>query len=170
MGFDQVIERVLSHEGGYVNNPDDPGGETQWGISKRSYPDVDIKALTRDQAKELYRRDFWRRVHADEMPAAVAYQALDFAVNSGCETAVRKLQAAAGVADDGHWGPVTAAAVKRVRVEVLLMNFVAERMEFQARLRQFDAFGRGWTRRNALNLRYAAQDLDDPAAPWHPAG
>jgi lysozyme family protein len=160
MSFDELIERVLAHEGGYVNNPDDPGGETQWGISKRTYPELDIKALTRPEAIEIYRRDFWQRVHGDELHPAVAYQALDFAVNSGVETAIRKLQAAAGVADDGHWGPVTAAAVKRQRPELVIFNYIAERQEFQARLAVFDQFGRGWSRRNAKNMRYAAADLE----------
>jgi lysozyme family protein len=57
--FDQAFTRLLGHEGGYVNNPADPGGETNWGISKRSYPQVDIKALTQQQAKWIYQRDFW---------------------------------------------------------------------------------------------------------------
>ena len=98
MNFNEAIERVLSHEGGYVNNPADPGGETQWGISKRSYPNVDIKALTRSQAVEIYRRDFWGAVNADDMPDGVAYQTLDFAVNSGVGTAIRYMQRALGVA------------------------------------------------------------------------
>lgn len=158
-GFDTLIERVLKHEGGYVNDPDDPGGETQWGISKRSYPNVDIRALTRDGAKEIYRVDFWQRVHGDEMPAAVAYQALDFAVNSGIETAIRKLQLAAGAADDGHWGPVTRAAIAAAPLAPLLLRYFAERMDFQRRLSTYSKFGAGWTGRNAANLRFAAEDI-----------
>ena len=99
MDFDQAIERVLSHEGGYINDPRDPGGETQWGISKRSYPSINIKLLTRTGAIEIYRRDFWDRVHANDLFDGVAYQCLDFAVNSGIETAVRYLQRALGVAE-----------------------------------------------------------------------
>ncbi|MFS8082999.1 MAG: glycosyl hydrolase 108 family protein, partial [Ginsengibacter sp.] len=57
--FDAAVDSVLGEEGGYVNNPADPGGETQWGISKRAFPDVDIKALTRDAAKALYKAHYW---------------------------------------------------------------------------------------------------------------
>ncbi|WP_312132004.1 glycoside hydrolase family 108 protein [Diaphorobacter nitroreducens] len=156
--FRDYIERVLSHEGGYVNDPRDPGGETRWGISKRSYPHVDIKRLTRDDAIAIYERDFWRRVHGDRLPRQFAFQALDAAVNHGIENAVRWMQRAAGVADDGYIGPMTLAAVARTDPADLVLKFNAERLEFYARLSTFDAFGRGWTRRVAGNLRHAAED------------
>lgn len=156
--FDQLIGLVLSHEGGYVNDPRDPGGETKFGITRRSYPDVDIKNLTREQAVEIYRRDFWARVQGDQLPPAVAFQVLDAAVNHGTGNAVRWLQRAAGVADDGVIGPQTVAAVKRADPADLVSAFNAERLEFYAKLTTFDAFGRGWVRRVAGNLRYAAKD------------
>lgn len=158
MDFDTAFDRLMGHEGGYVNNPADPGGETNWGISKRSYPDVDIKNLTRDQAKSIYRRDFWDRGQMEQFDPAIAYQTFDFAVNSGIETAIRKLQAAAGVADDGHIGPVTVAAIKNRGVNDMLMLLTAERIDYQAKLKNGDTFWRGWMRRNAENLRYAATD------------
>lgn len=156
--FDQLIDRVLGHEGGYVNHPQDPGGETKFGIAKRSYPNVDIKGLTRAQAVEIYRRDFWVRVQGGEMPSAFAFQALDAAINHGVENSVRWMQRAAGVADDGVIGPLTMMAVKRADPADLVLNFNAERLEFYAKLSTFDSFGRGWTRRVAGNLRYAAGD------------
>ncbi len=156
--FLALIDRVLSHEGGYVNNPRDPGGETKYGIAKRSYPGVDIKALTRQDAIAIYERDFWRRVQGDKLPRPFAFQALDAAVNHGIGNAVRWMQRAAGVADDGVIGPVTLAAVARQEPADLVLNFNAERLEFYAKLQTFDHFGRGWTRRVAANLRYAAQD------------
>lgn len=156
--FLDLIDRVLSHEGGYVNDPRDPGGETKWGISKRSYPQLNIKGLTRDDAKAIYERDFWQRVQGDKLPRPFAFQALDAAVNHGIGNAVRWMQRAAGVADDGHIGPATLAAVARAEPADLVLNFNAERLEFYARLQTFDTFGRGWTRRVAGNLRYAAQD------------
>lgn len=79
--FDQINDRVLAHEGGYVNDPRDAGGETQWGISKRSYPKLNIQALTRPDAVAIYRRDFWQRVGGDQLPKAFAFQALDAAVS-----------------------------------------------------------------------------------------
>lgn len=156
--FSKLVERVLSHEGGYVNNPKDPGGETQWGIAKRSYPNVDIRRLTREGAIAIYRRDFWERVQGDKLPPEIAFQAFDAAVNHGVGNAVRWLQRAAGVADDGHIGPVTLSAIKKAQRADLVLNFNAVRLEFYANLSTFPTFGRGWTRRVAGNLRHAATD------------
>jgi len=156
--FDQIIDRILAHEGGYVNNPRDPGGETQWGISKRSYPHLNIRALTRKDAIEIYRRDFWQRVQGDSLPRAFAFQAVDAAVNHGIGNSVRWMQRAAGVADDGIIGPRTMAAVAVQDSADLVLLFNAERLEFYAKLGTFDTFGKGWTRRVAGNLRYAAKD------------
>jgi lysozyme family protein len=156
--FDGFIERILSHEGGYVFDRRDPGGETQWGISKRSYPAINIKALTRDDAKAIYRRDFWQPVATLINDRALQFQILDAAVNHGMGNACRFLQRAVGVADDGHIGPVTVAAAGRMDPHDVHLKFMAERFEFWAKLTTFEAFGRGWTRRGAQNLRFIAQD------------
>ena len=156
--FDQAFDRLLGNEGGYVNNPQDPGGETNWGISKRSYPSLNIKALSRNDAKQIYKADFWDRVNGDLLPSAVIFGLFDFAVNSGPETAVRYLQRAVGVADDGHWGPISQAAAVASDPNDLIMLLTAERMEFQAKLSNWPNAGRGWTNRNAQNLRYAVKD------------
>ena len=156
--FDYFIERVLVHEGGYVNDPRDPGQETRWGISKRAYPQVDIRNLTRAQAVDIYRRDFWQRVRGDELPREFAFQALDAAVNHGIGNAVRWMQRAAGVADDGVIGPVTLAAVQRAQAADLVLRFNAERLRFYAKLTTFSTFGRGWVNRVAGNLDHAAAD------------
>ena len=158
MNFDTAFDRLMGHEGGYTEGAGDPGGETNWGISKRSYPDVDIKVLTRDEAKAIYRRDFWERIRADELHDGVAFQAFDFAVNSGIETAVRKLQAALGVADDGNWGPVTAHAALSVGESDQIMRLNAQRLRFMARLAVWPTFSRGWARRIADNLDYGSED------------
>lgn len=156
--FDTYIQRVLANEGGYVNNPKDPGGETNWGIAKRSYPNVDIKNLTRDQAIAIYRRDFWDQVGGDKLPDAFAFQALDAAVNHGIGNAVRWMQRAAGVADDGHLGPLSMAAILKKDPADLVVLFLAERLEFYTKLSTFSTFGKGWVRRIADDLRAAAQD------------
>lgn len=158
MNFDIAFDRLLGHEGGYVNNPADPGGETNWGISKRSYPNVNIKLLTRDGAKEIYRRDFWSRVNADRLNDGVAYQLFDFAINSGIETAVRYFQRALGVADDGHWGPISQAAADKASESDQIMLLNAERLDFMTRLQNWPDASRGWSRRIAGNLRYGAED------------
>lgn len=158
MNFDQAFDRLIGHEGQYVNNRHDPGGETNWGISKRSYPDVDIEHLTRNAAKAIYRVDFWDRIQADRMPASVAFQVFDFAVNSGIGTAVRYLQKAVGVADDGHWGPVSQSALEQMSETDLLLRLNAHRLLFMTSLLHWPQFGRGWARRIANNLLYAAED------------
>ena len=97
-------------------------------------------------------------MQGDRLPRPFVFQALDAAVNHGIGNAVRWIQRAAGVADDGIIGPATLAAVARSEAADLVLNFNAERLEFYAKLGTFDTFGRGWTRRVAGNLRYAAQD------------
>jgi lysozyme family protein len=156
MNFDQAFTRLMGHEGGYVNHPADPGGETNWGISKRSYPQVDIKALTRDQAKSIYFRDFWEPL-GDAHPA-IKFQVFDFAVNSGVQTAVRKLQAAVGVADDGHWGPLSAKALAAMDVNDVLMRFMAQRLRFWVKCSAWPTMGAGWVNRAAMQLDFAAKD------------
>jgi len=158
MKFEDAFERLLGHEGGYVDNPKDPGGETNWGISKRSYPTVDIKNLTRWAAMAIYRRDFWDPVHGEKLPDGVAFQLFDFAVNSGIGTAIRYLQKAVGVADDGYWGPVSQAALEKYSESDLIMLLLAERLDFMTRLKNWSDASRGWARRIATNLRYGAED------------
>lgn len=158
MNFDPVFDRLIGHEGGYVNNPLDPGGETNWGISKRSYPNIDIKNLTRNGAKEIYRVDFWNRINGDRLPDGVSYQLFDFAVNSGIEVAVRYFQRALGVADDGHWGPVSQSAADQTSESDMILGLNAERLEFMTKLVNWPNASRGWARRIAQNLRYGAID------------
>lgn len=154
--FNTAFDRLLGHEGGYTEGKGDPGGETAWGISKRSYPNVDIRNLTRDQAKALYLRDFW--VPLGDAHPALKFQVFDFAVNSGIQTAIRKLQAAICVADDGHWGPVSEAALAKMSLNDVLMRFAAQRLRFMASLSVWPTFSRGWVNRISGQLEYAAED------------
>lgn len=160
MSFDVAFDRLIGHEGGYVNNPADPGGETKWGISKHEYPDLDIANLTRTDARAIYLRDFWLPLDG-ALDGALLFQAFDMAVNHGIKVALRLLQRAAGVADDGNIGPVTRARLDSMSPRDLLDLYVAERLEFWARLSTWPTFGRGWARRAAANLRYAAADTPD---------
>lgn len=159
MNFLTAIERVLGHEGGYVNDPSDPGGETKWGISKRSYPNVDIKNLTRGEAIAIYNIDFWIKARCASLPDSVAYQVLDFAVNSGITPAIMALQRACGAAPDGHVGPVTMSRLSAMSDHDLLVLLLAERLEFMTNLKNWPNAGRGWARRIAKNLRYSAEDI-----------
>ena len=92
--FDEIIEQVLEHEGGYVDDPTDSGGETKYGISKRAYPDEDIKALTVERAKELYKRDYWDRFKCGQLPDRIRHIYFDMCVNMGGGRATKILQEA----------------------------------------------------------------------------
>ncbi len=151
--FDQCFEKLISHEGGYVNHSNDPGGETKFGISKRAYPQVDIKNLTLDGAKAIYKSDYWDRAQCDKLPPSVAYLLFDSAVNSGIGQAIRFLQRAVGVADDGALGPMTLAAVQRMDAEGLGAKFLGQRLDFMTKLTTWDTFGKGWARRIADQLK-----------------
>lgn len=153
MNFDKAFETLIDHEGGYVNDSRDPGGETKYGVSKRAYPDVDIKNLTLEQAKAIYKRDYWDRARCDDLPPQVAFQVFDTAVNSGIGQSIRFLQRAVGVADDGNVGPLTINAVKRLDAESLAARFNGQRLEFMTKLSTWDVYGRGWARRVAKNLQ-----------------
>lgn len=168
--FPTFIDRLLSHEGGYSRDPSDPGNwtggrvgagqlkGTKFGIAANSYPHLDIANLTRAQAVEIYRRDFWLRAKCDQLPPAVAFQLLDGAVNSGPGQAVRWLQRAVGVADDGLIGPITIAAIRQADHNDMVLRFNAQRIDFMTRLRNWPNHGAGWMRRIAANLEYAATD------------
>lgn len=151
--FDQCFEKLIGYEGGYTLDPKDPGGETSWGISKRAYPAVDIKNLTRDGAKDIYKRDYWDRAQCDKLPPTLAFLLFDAAVNSGIGQAIRFLQRAVGVADDGVLGALTLAAVQRLDTESLCARFLGQRLDFMTRLSTWDYFGKGWARRIADQLK-----------------
>lgn len=154
MNFDKAFEQLIGHEGGYVFDPRDPGGETKFGISKRSYPTLDVRALTLADAKALYRRDFWERAQCDKMPPELAFDVFDAAVNSGIGQAIRWLQRAVGVADDGRVGPLTLAALQReADTSAVRARFSGHRLDFMTRLSTFEVFGKGWSRRIAANLQ-----------------
>jgi lysozyme family protein len=158
LNFDIVFDRVIGIESGYSNNPNDPGGETKYGISKRSYPDLDIKNLTREQAKEIYLRDFWNRLEMDSLPESIVYQLFDFAINSGVSTSIRYFQRALGVADDGYFGPISRLAAHKTSECNMILNLNAERLDFMTRLSNWPNAGKGWARRIAKNLHYGALD------------
>ena len=145
MSFDRAVAMVLRHEGGYSLDPRDPGGETRFGISKRAYPDVDILHLTEDEAKAIYRRDYWDKLRTDEIPEPLAICLFDAAVNMGRDKAVRLLQRACGVAQDGVMGGNTIAAANRLPEAVV--RFSTERAIAYTGIRGFDTFGKGWLRR-----------------------
>ncbi len=155
MDFDTAFRLLIGHEGGYVNNPADPGGETKYGISKRSHPGEDIVGMTLERAKQIYKHEYWGPAGCDTVPAAIKFDLFDMAVNAGPRTAIRALQRAAGETDDGIIGPLTLQAVSSMPAARLIARFNGERLEHMASLPHWPAFGRGWARRIASNLKRA---------------
>lgn len=147
MKFEQAIEIILKHEGGYVNHPKDPGGETNFGIAKRSYPDLNIRTLTREDAVEIYRRDFWEKCKIELLPPALRLIVFDCAVNQGPGVAVGLLQAAVGAKVDGVLGPDTLAKLAALNARKVVEKYAQFRLERYQRNPKFAYFGDGWTKR-----------------------
>ena len=147
--FEQALEHVLRFEGGYVNDPHDPGGETIYGISRRHHPDAWANGKpTKDDAKGIYFRDYWKRCRCSDLPAAVAVQVFDSAINQGAKDAVRFLQLASGATPDGIIGPMTIKAANLCDPGRLVQAFAVERAYDYALLDHLDdRYGRGWMRR-----------------------
>lgn len=155
--FEQAIELVLKHEGGYVNNPADKGGETKYGISKRSYPNVDIKNLTLEQAKAIYKRDFWDVSNYQRINNyKVASKVFDLSINMGILQATKILQRALrscgfNVTEDGVLGTKTLEAVNSVNESLLVIALKSEAAGFYrtlaARSDSQKVFLNGWLTR-----------------------
>ena len=152
--FDEIIEVVLEHEGGYVNDPKDPGGETNFGIAKRSHPDVDIKNLTKEGAKEIYKEVYWDKNKVESLPEELWHIYFDMCVNQGKSRAVRIIQRAVNgkggsLTVDGGMGPMTIAAIGKSRVE--LDRVRAYRVKYYADLvtkkPDLERFYFGWFKR-----------------------
>ena len=131
--FGEAIEFVLEQEGGYTLDPHDPGGETNFGNSKKSYPSLDIKNHSRSDAVEIYRRDFWKPCRCDDLPKHFAFIVFDTAVNQGPRVSIRILQIALGVSVDGIIGPKTLAAAASAKPKVIRLA-LAERLAAYSRL------------------------------------
>lgn len=119
--FDIAANLVLKQEGGYVNNPDDPGGETNYGISKRTYPGISISTLTPDSAKSIYRSDYWSTFWLD-LPQELANLMLSLSVNVGKVGAISIAQKALGIPPDGKWGPLTQGIAQKTPQAAILIG------------------------------------------------
>lgn len=127
--FQEAIEKTLAHEGGYVNDPDDAGGETNFGISKRSFPAEDIKNMTIERAKEIYRVNYWNPVKGDQIEnQQVAESIFDFAVNAGTVPAIVLAQRVVDVEDDGKIGPVTIQEINKFNASHFLAAYTVEKV------------------------------------------
>lgn len=153
--FEQCLALVLKHEGGYVNNPRDPGGRTNLGVTQKVWEEwvghpVDeaaMKALGPQDVAPLYKKNYWDKIKGDQLPAGVDYACFDLAVNSGVGRAAKILQKAVGVNPDGAIGPATMDAVASSDARNLATEICDLRLAFLQSLPTFDTFGKGWTRR-----------------------
>jgi lysozyme family protein len=155
--FEQCLALVLKHEGGYANNPKDPGGMTNLGVTKTTYElyvghqvdEATMRGLTPDMVAPLYKKMFWDACRCDDLPDGVDYAVFDLAVNSGTRRAAKMLQKAAGVTDDGSIGPATLKAVAECNPRDLAADICENRLAFLQALPTWDTFGKGWGRRVA---------------------
>jgi lysozyme family protein len=157
--YKQSLSLVLAHEGGFVNHPKDPGGPTNKGVTQRVYdayrklkglPVRSVKLIEPIETEEIYRKQYWRMVKGDDLPAGLDYAVFDFAVNSGISRAVKYLQTLVGVWADGAIGLQTMSAIleaAKADEETLIIKYCANRMAFLKSLSTFPTFGKGWTRR-----------------------
>lgn len=147
MNFNKAVDIILLHEGGYSKDPSDPGGETNFGISKRSYPDVDMKTITRQDAIVIYRRDYWDKCRIDELPESLRLITFDCAVNQGPKTAITILQSSIGVPVDGVIGSATIAALRACNAPDVLKSVSLRRFKLYYSNKNFAKYGFGWIAR-----------------------
>ncbi|MDB4378467.1 hypothetical protein N9Z41_01720 [bacterium] len=153
--YQKCIETILHHEGGYVNHPSDPGGETNLGVTKRVYEDwggtKDMKDLTVEDVKPIYKKNYWDRVKGDDLPAGLDLCVFDFGVNAGTGRAAKYLQRMIGTTADGGIGPNTLKAlglyIEEVGVEGAITEYQSRRQDYYESLSTFETFGKGWSRR-----------------------
>ena len=153
--YDKCLETILHHEGGYVNHPKDPGGETNLGVTKRVYLEhggqKDMKDLTVEDVAPIYEKNYWGRMKCDDIPAGLDLCVFDFGVNAGTGRSAKYLQTMIGTVADGGIGPNTLRAldsyVDANGIEGAIKNFQEARQGYYESLSTFETFGRGWTRR-----------------------
>lgn len=153
--FEQCLALVLKHEGGYVNNPKDPGGMTNLGVTKKvweeyvghSVDEAAMRALGPKDVAPLYKKNYWDKIRGDDLPLGVDYACFDLAVNSGVGRAAKVLQKCVGVPADGVIGPATLAEVGNHSPLNLAQQICENRLEFLQALPTWTTFGRGWGRR-----------------------
>ena len=155
VNYDKCLETILHHEGGYVNHPKDPGGETNLGVTKRVYEEhggtKDMKDLTVEDVAPIYKKGYWDKMKGDDLPSGLDLCVFDFGVNAGPGRAAKYLQTMIGTTPDGGIGPMTLKAVD----EYISENGIPETIEayqnnrqrYYEKLKTFETFGRGWTRR-----------------------
>lgn len=173
--FQRALQQVLHHEGGWSDHPRDPGGATMKGVTLKTYSAFLGRQATKDELRNipdehlerLYRTGYWDAVRGDDLPAGIDMMVFDFAVNAGRKRAIITLQRAVNMPaaqQDGIIGPGTLAAVRdlcnRTGAVSVATSYATLRELFYRELKTFDAFGKGWLRRNEAVLAMAKSWTD----------
>ena len=153
--YDKCLETILHHEGGYVNHPKDPGGETNLGVTKRVYEEwggtKDMKDLTVEDVAPIYKKKYWDKIKGDNLPSGLDLCVFDFGVNAGPGRAAKYLQTMIGTVADGGIGPNTLKAVEsyveKMGLQEAITEYQSRRQDYYESLSTFSTFGKGWTRR-----------------------
>ena len=163
--FDECLNMLLHHEGGYVNHPKDPGGETNLGVTKRVYEKwggtKDMKDLTVEDVAPIYKKNYWDKCKCNDLDSGLDWAVFDWAVNSGTGRAAKAVQKICGAAQDGAIGPKTLALVNGQDTQYMIEEFGKIRQEFYESLSTFDTFGKGWTRRNSETTKKALEMVEE---------
>lgn len=173
--YDEALRRLLVHEGGYSNDPGDPGGPTKYGITIIDYRKYinprgtanDVKNMTVDQAKIIYRAHYANPLHFDDLPSGVDYAVFDYGVNSGISRAAKVLQRLVGAGVDGVIGNETLTKTAKRNPKQLINAICDERLRFLQGLSTWRIFGKGWGRR-VSEVRAAALAMADKTLPMLP--
>jgi len=163
--FEQSLKMLLKHEGNYSFHKDDPGGETMKGVTRAVYEqwvgrqvmDGEMKTLTDEDVAPIYKTNYWDRIRADDLPSGLDFAAFDWAVNSGTGRPAKVIQKYIGAKQDGAIGPKTLTLVAENDPSNIIQYLYEQRQKFYERLKTFDTFGKGWTRRNQETLKAAME-------------
>tara|TARA_R110000787_G_scaffold34675_1_gene89715 strand:+ start:64 stop:582 length:519 start_codon:yes stop_codon:yes gene_type:complete len=155
--FDKCLQLVLKHEGGYVNHPNDPGGMTNYGVTKKVYEkylgkevtETDMKDMSLEHVGEIYKKKYWDKVRGDDLPSGLDWAVFDFAVNAGVSRAAKVLQGFIATSVDGVIGSGTLKAIDNYPTSLkgVIEVYTAQRSSFYRSLKNYDTFGKGWDRR-----------------------
>jgi lysozyme family protein len=153
--WEKSFAEMIKSEGGFVNNPKDPGGATNWGVTKAvweawvKHPVTvdDMKQLTQDQVKPLYKKNYWDAVHGDDLPIGLDFLVFSFGVNAGTGRSIKILQTSLGTVADGQIGPNTLKKIQEADAKDLIERFSASKIAFYKSLSTFSTFGKGWLNR-----------------------
>ena len=153
--FELSLQLVLKSEGGYVNNPKDPGGETMMGVTKNAWStwlkkpiaDGEMAKLTVEDIKPFYKALYWDKSYCNELPSGIDYMAFDASVNMGVGQSIRILQRSLGCVSDGVIGHNTMDAIHAADVVTLIDKYSAQKEQFYRSLANFPIFGKGWLAR-----------------------